>query len=152
MRSEQFTAEQHRDGRDNNSRSSEMTPATLEKSAAGPPTAVPTGGGEGERVAGESGSAGEGEAAGEMPSTEQTQWLIMTKNASQAKCKELESQLASTREELTKRETRLDFAGEREKERAIGHMVVVEKLTMRVSCTQLFLSLLAFGWWEVGAV
>lgn len=57
-------------------------------------------------VAEGSGSAREGEAAAETPSTEQTQWLIMTKNAAQAKCRELESQLASTREELTKRDTR----------------------------------------------
>lgn len=53
-----------------------------------------------------SGSAAEGGAAGERPSTEQTQWLMMSKNAAQAKCKELESQLKSTREELAKRDIR----------------------------------------------
>eukprot|EP00903_Cladosiphon_okamuranus_P005449 g5434.t1 len=92
-----------------------MTPATLlEESAAGVPTAAPAGGGrEGERVAGGLGSAGEGEAAGEMPSTEQTQWLIMKWNAAQARCKELESILASTREELTKRDTSEKVAREK---------------------------------------
>ena len=77
------------------------------------PTAAPAGVGEEARVEGQSGSAGEGEAAGEAPSTEQARWLVMSKNSAQARCKELESLLASTREELTKRETRLVLERER---------------------------------------
>lgn len=101
-----------RDGRDNSSSSSEMTMAAPHKSADIPPSAASTGGGGGGAAAGGSESAGGGEAAEEKPSVEQTQWLIMSKNVAQARCKELESQLASTREELTKRDTR--FAKERE--------------------------------------
>lgn len=110
MHTEQQSTEK-RDGRDN---SSEMTPRhSFEEPAAIPPTTASTGVGEGggRAAAGGSGSAGEGEAAGEMPSTEQTQWLIMSKNRQASMCTELASQLASTREELSKRDTR--FAKER---------------------------------------
>lgn len=96
------------DDRDNSS------PATLEELAAESPMAS-TGGGEGTAVEGGSRGGAEGEAAGDTPSTGQTQWLIMTKNAAQAKCKELESQLAATKEELTKRDTRFDKRQKRDR-------------------------------------
>eukprot|EP00752_Nemacystus_decipiens_P011000 g9774.t1 len=97
-----------RDGRDNSGSS-----ANPQQSAAVSPTAASTGGDEGEAVLGAPENPGDGEAVGEMPSTEQTQWLIMTKNAAQARCKELESQLASTREELTKRDASVKVAHEK---------------------------------------
>lgn len=61
---------------------------------------------------GEAGGSDTLESSGEISSSPSAntgqvqQWLVIGKNAAESKCTELEKQLAATREELTKRDTR----------------------------------------------